>query len=113
MAQQQQQEQPALRVLSLLPSATDTVVSLELAHLLVGRSHECDWLGLQQLPAVTSSRLGDSLPVDEIDAVMVRSKSRLTPGAAACCGCCDAHCGPATVWACRMPHVPRSSPSST
>jgi len=29
-----------LRVVSLLPSATDTVVALGLAHLLVGRSHE-------------------------------------------------------------------------
>ena len=31
---------PALRVLSLLPSATDTVVALGLEKLLVGRSHE-------------------------------------------------------------------------
>lgn len=28
------------RVISLLPSATDTVVALQAAHLLVGRSHE-------------------------------------------------------------------------
>ena len=96
--------QPAqLRVVSLLPSATDIVISLDLQHLLVGRSHEascatwpsppslpaccapfvltpallrcvqCDWAGLQHLPAVTSSRLGDSIPVEEIDAVMVRA----------------------------------------
>ena len=31
---------PPLRVVSLLASATDTVVALGLAHLLVGRSHE-------------------------------------------------------------------------
>lgn len=68
----QQGSQP-LRVLSLLPSATDTVVALKLQHLLVGRSHECDWHELQGLPAVTSSRLGDAIPVEEIDAVMVRA----------------------------------------
>ena len=32
--------QPPLRVISLLPSATDTVVALGLESLLVGRSHE-------------------------------------------------------------------------
>jgi ABC-type hemin transport system substrate-binding protein len=31
---------PPLRVVSLLSSATDVVVALGLAHLLVGRSHE-------------------------------------------------------------------------
>ena len=67
----QPQAQGQLRVLSLLPSATDTVVALQLQHLLVGRSHECDWEQLQHLPAATSSRLGDSIPVEEIDAVMV------------------------------------------
>lgn len=29
-----------MRVVSLLPSATDTLVALDLANLLVGRSHE-------------------------------------------------------------------------
>ena len=32
-----------LRVVSLLPSATDAVVALGMEHLLVGRTHECDW----------------------------------------------------------------------
>ena len=32
---------------------------------------QCDWQQLQHLPAVTSSRVGD-IPVDDIDAVMVR-----------------------------------------
>ncbi|EFN55954.1 hypothetical protein CHLNCDRAFT_145264 [Chlorella variabilis] len=56
-----------MRVVSLLPSATDTVISLELASLL------CDWHEVQHLPALTSSRVGDSIPVDEIDAVMSAS----------------------------------------
>lgn len=96
-----------LRVVSLLPSATDTVIALNLQHLLVGRSHEvgpgagcnrrwglpavavptsspalsirlhsclqCDAPEVQGLPTCTSSRVGDSIPVAEIDAVMVRA----------------------------------------
>ncbi|KAI3437865.1 hypothetical protein D9Q98_000311 [Chlorella vulgaris] len=61
-----------LRVVSLLPSATDTVLALDYGHVLVGRSHECDAPGLQHLPALTSSRVGN-IPVDEIDAVMSAS----------------------------------------
>lgn len=38
-------ETKQLRVLSLLPSATDTVVALKLEHLLVGRSHEVSGCG--------------------------------------------------------------------
>ena len=38
-----------LRVLSLLPSATDTVIALGMEGLLVGRSHEAsDWRQQQQ-----------------------------------------------------------------
>lgn len=61
-----------LRVVSLLPAATDTVVSLDLTHLLVGRSHECDWPEVAHLPAPTSSRVG-AIPVDDIDACMSAS----------------------------------------
>lgn len=39
----------------------------------MGRSHECDWPGVAHLPAVTSSRVGDSVDVSEIDAVMSAS----------------------------------------
>ena len=95
--------QPApLRVVSLLPSATDTAVALGLVHLLVGRSHEvrrggdaggraaesgrhtrppcaplvaqCDAPEVQALPVLTSSRVGD-IPVQEIDAAMVRARA--------------------------------------
>ena len=105
-----------MRVVSLLLSATDTVIALNLQHLLVGRSHEvragpggtvmrsrtpplsagskqsylwpsalsfpmaslslqCDAPEAAALPASTSSRVGDSIPVAEIDAVMVRAVS--------------------------------------
>lgn len=80
--------QPGLRVVSLLPSATDTAVALGMAAALVGRSHECDAAEAAHLPAVTSSRLGDSIPVEEIDAVMsasaaaVREMAQLGPALA-------------------------------
>ncbi|HEU4674849.1 MAG TPA: cobalamin-binding protein, partial [Motilibacteraceae bacterium] len=32
-----------MRIVSLLPAATDVVVSLGLRDALVGRTHECDW----------------------------------------------------------------------
>ena len=32
-----------MRIVSLLPAATDLVVTLALAGDLVGRTHECDW----------------------------------------------------------------------
>ncbi|GLC37461.1 hypothetical protein PLESTB_001856700 [Pleodorina starrii] len=60
---------PALRVLSLLPGATDTVRALGAADLLVGRTHECDWPELQRLPAITSDKLGPMQPAD-LDAAM-------------------------------------------
>ena len=43
-----------MRIVSLLPSATEIVAALGLAEKLVGRSHECDWpLGLGHLPVLT------------------------------------------------------------
>lgn len=56
------------RIVSLLPSATETVVALGLAEALVGRSHECDGLpGLAALPAVTAPRFRTDRPSAEID----------------------------------------------
>lgn len=47
-----------MRIVSLLPSATDIVSSLGLRDQLVGRTHECDWPpGIEEVPAVTSDAL--------------------------------------------------------
>lgn len=47
-----------MRIVSLLPSATDIVCSLGLQDSIVGRTHECDWPpGIEQVPAVTSDAL--------------------------------------------------------
>lgn len=47
-----------MRIVSLLPSATEIVAALGCADRLVGRSHECDFpLGVERLPALTAPRL--------------------------------------------------------
>ncbi len=48
----------AMRVVSLLPSATEILCSIESGRsLLVGRSHECDWpADIASLPVLTSQR---------------------------------------------------------
>jgi len=47
-----------LRIVSLLPSATETVAALGLTDCLVGRSHECDYPSeVQSLPVCTQARL--------------------------------------------------------
>jgi len=60
-----------MRVVSLLPSATEILCHVGGAGLLVGRSHECDWpQGLQDLPVLTGARIappahpGDSAAID-------------------------------------------------
>lgn len=48
----------AMRVVSLLPSATEIIAGLGLQGALVGRSHECDTPpGVRDLPVVSSSRI--------------------------------------------------------
>lgn len=48
----------SLRIVSLLPSATETVAALGLTDCLVGRSHECDYPpAVQSLPVCTQARL--------------------------------------------------------
>ncbi len=47
-----------MRIVSLLPSATDIVASLGLQENLVGRTHECDWpAGIKDVPVMTSDAL--------------------------------------------------------
>lgn len=56
------------RVVSLLPSATELVAAVGAAHLLVGRSHECDFPGgLDPLPVLTRPRVSLEGPSGEID----------------------------------------------
>ena len=61
-----------MRIVSLLPSATEMVADLGLAGDLVGRSHECNWPEeVRDVPVVSSSRV-DSAALDgrEIDAAV-------------------------------------------
>ena len=47
-----------MRIVSLLPSATDIVATLGLTDRLVGRTHECDWPpGVEDVPVMTSDAL--------------------------------------------------------
>lgn len=57
-----------LRIISLLPGATESVAALGLTEALVGRSHECDYPPeVQQLPVCTQARLNSDRPSGEID----------------------------------------------
>src|SRR4051812_40778487 len=61
-----------VRIVSLLPSATETVAALGLGDALVGRSHECDFPpGVEDLPVVSLARIGGGeLAAAEIDAAV-------------------------------------------
>jgi iron complex transport system substrate-binding protein len=57
-----------MRIVSLLPSATEIVAALGLAEKLVGRSHECDWpLGLGHLPVLTQPKMNPMADAATID----------------------------------------------
>jgi iron complex transport system substrate-binding protein len=57
-----------MRIVSLLPSATEIVAALGLADKLVGRSHECDWpLGLGHLPVLTQPKMNPLADASTID----------------------------------------------
>lgn len=57
-----------MRIVSLLPSATEIVALLGLEDQLVGVSHECDYPpAVRNLPHVTRSAIGGGLPSKEID----------------------------------------------
>lgn len=58
-----------LRVVSLLPSATEIAVALGLGEQLLGRSHECDYPPwVKALPVLTSTKLEKGLTSGQIDA---------------------------------------------
>ena len=61
-----------MRIVSLLPSATEIVASLGMADLLVGRSAECDWPDeVRELPVVTAARVDTAVMNGaEIDAAV-------------------------------------------
>ncbi len=58
-----------VRVVSLLPAATEIVAALGQTEALVGVSHECDYPpGVEELPRVTRCEIhGNARPSDEID----------------------------------------------
>jgi len=57
-----------MRIVSLLPAATDIVASLGAADQLVGRTHECDWPpgDVETVPVVTTTTLDEHLSSREI-----------------------------------------------
>lgn len=57
-----------MKVVSLLPAATEIVCALGLRDQLVARSHECDFpAGVEELPALTRARVDSSLASAAID----------------------------------------------
>lgn len=65
-----------MRVVSLVPAATEMIAAMDAADLLVGISHECDWPpDVQHLPRVTTTPIDSSLPSGEID-TQVREAGR-------------------------------------
>lgn len=63
-----------MRIVSLLPSATEIICSLGFADSLVGVSHECDYPAeVLELPKVTTSLIPEAASSKEIDA-LVREK---------------------------------------
>lgn len=58
----------SLRIVSLLPSATEIIDCLGLGEFLVGRSHECDYPpSMKDLPICTEARLNSDKSSAEID----------------------------------------------
>jgi len=69
-----------MRILSLLPSATEIVCALGLRDSLVGISHECDFpASVVGLPVLTGSILESGLSVAEIDEAVRRASLERRP----------------------------------
>jgi iron complex transport system substrate-binding protein len=68
-----------MRIVSLLPAATDAVVTLGLAGDLVGRTHECDWPpgALDHAEVVTLTSLDGALSSREINSAAAHAGSSL------------------------------------
>lgn len=66
-----------MRIVSLLPSATEIVCALGLQEYLVGRSHECDFpAGVETLPVCTAPKFnphGSSADIDQSVLALVRN----------------------------------------
>jgi len=60
-------ENGSVRIVSLIPSATEILANLGLSDAIVGRSHECDYPPeIQNRPVCTQARLDGDLPSSEI-----------------------------------------------
>ena len=58
----------SLKIVSLLPSATEIIDCLGLSNALVGRSHECDYpSSVKDLPVCTAARLNSDNKSSQID----------------------------------------------
>ncbi len=69
-----------MKIVSLLPAATEIVSALGLRDCLVGRSHECDFPEqVRELPALTRSRLDTSQPSDVLDREVKRILEQRLP----------------------------------
>jgi iron complex transport system substrate-binding protein len=69
-----------LRVVSLLPAATEIVCALGAGSRLVGISHECDWPpDVGHLPRVTTTPVDGDLPSGEIDAAVRAAREEGRP----------------------------------
>lgn len=69
-----------MRIVSLLPAATEIVAALGAMGRLVGVSHECDFPPqVRSLPRVTRSRIDQALPSGAIDRAVTEAKHSGTP----------------------------------
>ena len=63
-----------MKIVTLLPSATEIVCSLGLRKSLIAVSHECDFPNdVASLPRITSSIIPDNLSTNQIDASVEKS----------------------------------------